>query len=70
MKIIIKLNSILEERGISRREFARMTGIRHPTINEMCKNQTKRIPLDNLAVICEILNVNIQDVLELVNIDE
>lgn len=65
MKINIKLNLLLEERGITQREFARITGIRSASINEMCNNETKRIPLNNLAVICEKLKVNVQDVLEL-----
>jgi putative transcriptional regulator len=66
LKIKLKLNSLLEERGISQREFSRMTGIRHPSINEMCNNETKRIPLENLAIICNTLDVDIPDVLELV----
>jgi putative transcriptional regulator len=65
MKVIIKLNSLLEDKGYSHRELARLTGIRHPSISEMCNNTTKRIPLDNLAKICEVLNCEITDILEL-----
>ncbi|WP_062105206.1 helix-turn-helix domain-containing protein [Bacillus niameyensis] len=65
MYIHIKLNEILEDKKLSHREFSRMTGIRHPSISEMCNNQTKRIPLENLAKICEILDCEITDVLEL-----
>jgi len=65
MKIIIKLGELLEQRGISQHELSRRTGIRQPSINEMCRNQTQRIPLDNLAKICEILDCDIPDVLEL-----
>jgi putative transcriptional regulator len=66
MKIKLMLSVLLEERGISHREFSRQSGIRHPTINEMCNNQSKHIPLDNLARICEVLECQITDVLELV----
>jgi putative transcriptional regulator len=66
MKINIKLGQILDERKISHREFARLTGIRHPTISEMCNNNTKHIPLANLTKICEVLECEITDVLELV----
>lgn len=66
MKVIIKLDQILTQRGISQRELSRMTGIRQPSINEMCRNQTQRIPLDNLAKICHVLECEITDVLELV----
>jgi putative transcriptional regulator len=65
MEIYIKLKEILEEKGISERELSRITGIRQPTINEMCRNQSKRIPLENLAKICEVLDVDIPDILEL-----
>jgi putative transcriptional regulator len=50
---------------MSQHELARLTGIRQPSINEMCRNQTVRLPLDNLAKICEVLNVDISDIIEL-----
>ncbi|WP_068792829.1 helix-turn-helix domain-containing protein [Brevibacillus laterosporus] len=67
MKIHIKLADLLKERGVSQRELARLTGIRVSSINEMCNNETIRLPLDNLAKICEVLGVEITDVLELVD---
>lgn len=66
MKVIIKLDQLLSERKMSQREFAMKAGIRQPSINEMCRNQTNRLPLDNLARICEVLECQITDVLELV----
>ncbi|MGG1445022.1 helix-turn-helix transcriptional regulator [Brevibacillus laterosporus] len=65
MKVHIKLGVLLKERGISQRELSRLTGIRVSSINEMCNNETLRLPLDNLAKICEVLGVEITDVLEL-----
>lgn len=65
MKVNIKLAGVLDKKNISNRELARMTGIRHPSINEMCNNQTERLPLKNLAAICEVLNCEITDILEL-----
>jgi len=69
MKIIIKLGQLLEERGISQHEFSRLTGIRQPSINEMCRNQTQRLPLANLTKICEALDCGILDILELEDSD-
>jgi putative transcriptional regulator len=66
MKIRIKLAAMLDEKKISHREFSRMTGVRHPTISDMCNNQVKQIPLDNLAKICGVLECQITDILELV----
>ncbi|UKS30179.1 helix-turn-helix transcriptional regulator [Paenibacillus sp. HWE-109] len=65
LTVRIKLAEILAERGMSQRELSRLTGIRHPSINEMCENKTQRLPLDNLAIICEKLNVGITDILTL-----
>lgn len=65
MKVKIVLDSILDQRKMSQHEFARLTGIRQPSINEMCRNQTKRMPLDNLAKMCEVLKCDIPDVLKL-----
>lgn len=65
MKVYIKLDKILTDREMSQHELSRMTGIRQPSINEMCRNQTVRLPLDNLAKICDVLKVDIPDILEL-----
>jgi putative transcriptional regulator len=65
MKIVIKLALLLEKANMTQRELARQTGIRVPSINEMYHNQTVRLPLDNLAKICEVLDCDISDILEL-----
>ncbi|MGM0807476.1 MAG: helix-turn-helix domain-containing protein [Bacillota bacterium] len=65
MKVIIKLDQELKKHNMSQRELSKLTGIRQPSINEMCRNQTSRIPLDNLAKICEVLRCEISDILEL-----
>ncbi|MBD1379235.1 helix-turn-helix domain-containing protein [Metabacillus arenae] len=66
MKIVIHLDNMLEKNNMTQRELARKTGIRVPSINEMYHNQTIRLPLDNLAKICEALQCEITDILELV----
>lgn len=65
MKVVIKLDQILERANMTQRELARKTGIRVPSINEMYHNQTVRLPLDNLAKICEVLECEITDILKL-----
>ena len=65
MKVVILLDGLLDQRKMSQHEFARLTNIRQPSINEMCRNQTKRMPLENLAKICEVLGCDIPDVLKL-----
>ncbi len=65
MKVRILLNEMLTEKKMSQHELSRQTGIRQPSINEMCRNQTQRLPLNNLAAICKVLNCEIVDILKL-----
>lgn len=65
MKIVIKLDKILNNLNMSQHELSRLTGIRQASINEMCQNQTLRLPLSNLAKICEVLECEISDILYL-----
>lgn len=66
LQVVVKLNQLLNDRCISQRELSRLTGIRQASINELCNNQTQRLPLQNLAILCETLNCEITDILELV----
>lgn len=70
LSVRFKLNELLANRDMSQRELSRLTGIRYPSISEMCTNKTQRLPLDNLAAICEVLGVGITDVLELVDAEK
>lgn len=62
--IIIKLDALLKERGISQRELARRVDIRHPTISEMCLNKAKSLPVENLDKICSELDCALSDIVE------
>ncbi|WP_431785842.1 helix-turn-helix domain-containing protein [Paenibacillus lactis] len=59
----IKLKEILLEANLSERELARRTGIRQATINSMCNNEVKLVSLKNIAAICEVLEIDIDDLL-------
>ncbi|MCM3598712.1 helix-turn-helix transcriptional regulator [Metabacillus idriensis] len=65
MYIYINLGKKLDEKGMSHREFAKRTGVRHPTISALCNNTVKHIPLENLAAICRELECEPGDLLEL-----
>ena len=65
MKIILILAKLLSNKGISQNELSRLTGIRQPTISDMCQNKTKSLPLVNLAKICEVLECEITDIIKL-----
>lgn len=65
MRVMIDLKFLLKERSMTQRQLAERTGIRQPSISEMCNNQTERLPIKNLAKICEVLECEIQDILKL-----
>jgi putative transcriptional regulator len=62
--IIIKLDDLLKKKGMSQRELSRLTEIRHPTINEMCLNKSKSLPVNNLDTICKVLDCDLTDIIE------
>lgn len=65
MRVNIRLQSLLDEKRISQRELARLTGSKQPTINKMCQNTLLHFPLDTLANMCEVLECEISDILTL-----
>ena len=62
--VFIHLDKLIKKRGISQQELSRITGIRQPTISEMCRNKSLSLPLNNLAQICDALDCEIHDLLE------
>lgn len=65
MQVRLNLDAVLKEKSISQRELSRKTGIKQPTISKMCNNTLEHFPLDSLAKICEVLDCEITDVIEL-----
>lgn len=61
--ITLKLDQVLKEKGISQRELSRQTGIRQPTISEMCLNTSKTLSLKNLDKICNILDCDPSEII-------
>lgn len=54
--IIFYLKDCLKELNISQNKFARQSGIRPNTINDLCNNKTKRIEICTLEKIMSTLN--------------
>lgn len=65
MRVVLTLNEILERKNMTQRELSRLANIRPPSIHEMCHNLTVRLPLDNLARICAVLDCDISDIMKL-----
>ncbi len=66
MKIInLRLDKTLGELNVSRYELAKLTGIRYHIIDNYYKNKVVRYDSYVLARICDALNCDISDILEI-----
>lgn len=61
--LYINLQNILDKKNISARELSKRTGIRHPTISDMCNNTTRQLPLKNIELICDVLDIDVSELL-------
>jgi DNA-binding Xre family transcriptional regulator len=67
MRAKSNLKVILDERDISIRKFAEDTGLPFETLRRLYNDDTKQYQRDTLGRICEVLGVEINEVLILVN---
>ncbi|MCM3293457.1 helix-turn-helix transcriptional regulator [Paenibacillus sp. MER 180] len=65
MAIRVKLRQLLEQKGISQRELARLTGLRASTINHLCSDNVDRVYLETLELVCKTLGVRIEELIEI-----
>ncbi|KIL40452.1 transcriptional regulator [Gordoniibacillus kamchatkensis] len=65
MKIKVRLQEILDERGISQRQLALMVNMRPGTINALCRGTTDRIYISTLEDICRALNIHIHELIDM-----
>lgn len=63
--MIITLNQILEDKGISQNQLAKDTGISVETIRNFKNNKTTRISFDVLEKVCNYLECEVDDVMRL-----
>lgn len=63
MPVKLRLKEILEERGMSQRELARIMNIRPTTISDLCNNKVKGVYFDTLERICKALDVDLHDII-------
>lgn len=68
-----ELKKILDERQISIRKLAEMTkdekgeGIKFETLRRLYNDETKQYQRDTLGRVCEVLNIEIKDLLILID---
>ena len=68
LKNIIELARI--DKGISQRELAKQTGISRSTLNDLINGKIKKVDIDDLRKIAEILEVSLQELLKVAGYDK
>ncbi|AZB43518.1 XRE family transcriptional regulator [Bacillus sp. FJAT-42376] len=64
------LKNLLEERGWSIRKLAEETGLQFETLRRLYNDDTKQYQRETIGRICEVLNVELSEVLILVDTEE
>lgn len=65
-KINIKLQELIEKRGISKNKLSQKGELERTQINNFCKNKITRLDTGVLARICTVLDCKIEDLLEFI----
>lgn len=65
-KIIIKLDELIEKKGISKNKLSHKAEMQRTQLNKFCNNQITRLDTDVLARLCTVLECEIGDLLEFV----
>ena len=64
MAVRFRLRELLAERGMSQTDLQTRTGLAYSTVNDLFNNKPRRVELETLDVLCEILDCSIGDLLE------
>lgn len=59
----LRLAVLLAERGMTRADLARITGIRPNTIGELYRSTVERVSLEHLDLICNVLGCRLNELL-------
>lgn len=61
------LRAILNEKSVSIRQLANISGLKFETIRRMYHDQTRRYQRESLAAVCVALHINIDELLTFVD---
>ena len=64
MKIVIKLNDTLCNKGKTKYWLAKETGMTPAGVNNLCNNKTSQISFKTLLLICEALDCKVSDIID------
>ncbi len=68
--IKIKLSEVLGRKKMTRKKLAELTNVRPNTIGDLYNEKVKKIDIDTLDKICNVLECDISDLLEYQTNDE
>ena len=69
-KIVIKLEELIEKRGISKNKLSHKAEMQRTQLNNYCKNKITRLDTDVLARLCTVLQCSIGDLIEFIPPEE
>jgi putative transcriptional regulator len=64
LAVRFRLRELLAERGMSQTDLQLRTGFAYSTVNDLFNNKPRRVELETLDVLCDVLDCSIADVLE------
>ena len=64
MAVRFRLRELLAERGMSQTELQTRTRLAYSTINDLYNNKPRRVELETLDVLCDVLDCSIAELLE------
>ena len=68
--IKIKVNELIETKGISKNKLAHRAEMQRTQLNQYCNNEITRLDTAVLARLCTALDCKIEDILEFVPADD
>lgn len=68
--IRIKVNELIEAKGISKNKLAHRAEMQRTQLNQYCNNEITRLDTAVLARLCTALDCKIEDILEFVPSDD
>lgn len=63
-RIVIHLDELLKERGLSKNKFCKKAEMERTQLNKYIRNEVALLSVDVLARMCSVLDCDISDILE------
>lgn len=67
MSVRLRLRELLDKRGMTQTELQTQSGLAYSTVNDLFNNKSRRIELETIDVLCDVLQCSIADLFERVS---